>query len=191
MSEPAKKPTVDPKTQNVTQALANLGVSVDQIGLKTKALLLKRHAGIALVVAATLDRTLEGALRMKMNTLNNELAGRLFGDTRPLGNFSAKIDLAFAIGLVDSDNYKRLTKIRRIRNVFAHADDFVDFHTPAIQKLLLNLTDEASVKSSPETAFISIAKEIELAVTHATGRTAKDLQGLAAKKLTDQTSPKT
>lgn len=150
-----------------------------------------RHPGVALVSAASLDRTLEGALRTKMNTLNSELAGRLFGDTRPLGNFSAKIDLAFALGLIDSDNYKRLTTIRKIRNVFAHADDFVDFHTPAIQNLLLKLTDEASVKSNPETAFLSISLNIELAVAHATGRTAKDLQGLTAKKLTDQTAPKT
>lgn len=146
-----------------------------------------RHAGVALVVVGSLDRTLEGALRTKMNTLNSELAGRLFGDTRPLGNFSAKIDLSFALGLIGGENYKRLTTIRKIRNEFAHADEFVDFHTPAIQKLLLKLTDESSAKSSPETAFISIGGEIELAVTHATGRTAKDLQGLTAKKLTDKT----
>jgi hypothetical protein len=43
-----------------------------------------------------------------------------FAPGRTFGNFGAKIDLGYLIGVYSKQAYKELTTIRRIRNDFAH-----------------------------------------------------------------------
>ncbi len=45
----------------------------------------------------------------------------LSGPTAPLSSFAARIDLAYAIGLIDKDTRHDLDVIRHIRNEFAHS----------------------------------------------------------------------
>ena len=97
--------------------------SLRQLGhdLRTLAQRMDRlsHAAVAMVVAAALDQLLESALLTKFNTSNREIRDKLFGDFGALRSFSAKIDLSFALGLVDRDTYGQLTAIRKMRNLFA------------------------------------------------------------------------
>jgi hypothetical protein len=44
----------------------------------------------------------------------------LFSNNGPLGTFSAKVDLAYRLGLIDAQFSKSIHLIRRIRNSFAH-----------------------------------------------------------------------
>ncbi len=45
----------------------------------------------------------------------------LFDPDRPLGTFSAKINLAYRLGLISDDIEHAMQMIRRIRNEFAHS----------------------------------------------------------------------
>jgi hypothetical protein len=71
----------------------------------------------------------------------NSLFNRLFGGhgSSPLGTFSAKIDMALAIGLFGLKVYHDLTIIREIRNTFAHEMKRITFNTRSIRDMCNNL----------------------------------------------------
>ena len=75
--------------------------------------------GLALVAAAQLEdmlfRILKTFLCDRKATEND-----LLRSDRPLGNFSARIDACFALGLIDEYEYRELTRVRQVRDEFAH-----------------------------------------------------------------------
>ncbi len=70
--------------------------------------------------AAKLDSLLE--LLLKRSPLPSP-GGKddLFDTERPLGTFSAKISIAYRLGLIDKDFEYSLQVVRKIRNSFAHS----------------------------------------------------------------------
>lgn len=66
-----------------------------------------------------------------MVNLKNDVRDKLFTGYGPLASFSAKIDMAFALGLIDAEQRKTLNHVRHIRNVFAHADELLHFNHPS------------------------------------------------------------
>lgn len=84
------------------------------------------------IVRTTLmERVLEMLLEGKMVNLKNDVRDKLFTGYGPLASFSAKIDMAFALGLIDAEQRKTLNHVRHIRNVFAHADELLHFNHPS------------------------------------------------------------
>jgi DNA-binding MltR family transcriptional regulator len=75
--------------------------------------------GCALMAAAYLDAELESLLRVHF-VQNKTVADDLLGQNRPLGTFSSRIDLAYALGLIPTTSFRDLHLIRKIRNDFAH-----------------------------------------------------------------------
>jgi hypothetical protein len=53
-------------------------------------------------------------------------------DDAPFKNFSARIKLARALGIINKTDYDQIEIIRNIRNVFAHTINTVTFSTPQI-----------------------------------------------------------
>jgi DNA-binding MltR family transcriptional regulator len=68
-----------------------------------------------------------------MRPLSGEMKKRLFDGYGPLSSFSAKIDLSYALQILNKDQYDDLTVIRRIRTQFAHAMPLVNFDSPEIR----------------------------------------------------------
>jgi DNA-binding MltR family transcriptional regulator len=93
-----------------------------------------KDRAVALVAATILDQFLKTALLARFVKLNSTEDDEIFGpsDSAPLSSFSARIKVAYALGIYDRDFRKDLDMIRNIRNVFAHAHGHVDFHTPAV-----------------------------------------------------------
>lgn len=60
-------------------------------------------------------------------------ADLLDGMNAPIGTFSARIQVAYALGLIDQREYDSITAIRRIRNEFAHKIT-TDFGNAALTK---------------------------------------------------------
>jgi DNA-binding MltR family transcriptional regulator len=60
--------------------------------------------------------------------------------TGALGSFSVRVDLSYALGLINRFAFKDLKTLGEIRNVFAHSHLTLDFSSPAIQKLTSSLT---------------------------------------------------
>lgn len=72
---------------------------------------------IAVVAGALLETLIENLLRKVLNPSTHNV---LFNGYGPLSTFSAKIDVAFAIGVLSATEHADLHRIRRIRNEFAH-----------------------------------------------------------------------
>jgi len=76
--------------------------------------------GAAIIGAAFVERYLELLLKQRFS-VNDEITDSLFKGTQPLGTFSAKTALAYAIGVIGPKAFEEITTIRKIRNDFAHS----------------------------------------------------------------------
>lgn len=84
-----------------------------------KVLALNRERAESIVSAVRLEELLEDVL---INFLVEDgLSKRLVEDI--VGNFGAKIKLAFCLGLISSDETNDLDVIRKVRNHFAHSKE--------------------------------------------------------------------
>jgi DNA-binding MltR family transcriptional regulator len=150
-----------PGKGDLRQGLERIGVLVDRIGRQT-------HAGAAMLTAAVLDRLLESALLSRFEKNNREVRDAIFGDFGVLRDFSSKIEMSFALGLIDREGYKSLHAIRRIRNLFAHSKDYVNFDSDAVQALIKSELPNATVVSSIE-SLLGVAEGIEARVCQVSG----------------------
>jgi DNA-binding MltR family transcriptional regulator len=88
--------------------------------------------GSAIVAAALVDHALQVAIRHRMVPLTDSETRALFGPDRPLGSFSARTKLAYALGMFGKKTRHDLERLRRIRNAFAHARRDINFYTPEV-----------------------------------------------------------
>lgn len=95
--------------------------------------------GVVLVAAAHLDDRLGELLRISFVD-DDKAAEQLLSESRPLGSFSARITLAYCLGLVSAKSSRTLHLIRKIRNEFAHGTD-TSFGTPSIAARCRELDD--------------------------------------------------
>jgi DNA-binding MltR family transcriptional regulator len=123
------------------------------------------HAGLTMIVAAALDRLLEQALRTKMVNLNRDICDKIFGEYGTMRDFNSKILLAHALGIADRETFKRLTAIRRVRNLFAHTEGYLSFASPEVSALLTKELDQAAPTSADE--FVVVAEAVEESVAKA------------------------
>ncbi len=95
--------------------------------------------GSAIICATLMEESLKKIIKAKLvpsPERNDEL---LDGAYTPLNNFSAKIDLAYRIGLIDLNQKSSFHLIRRIRNEFAHSSDEINFESPIIKDRIREL----------------------------------------------------
>jgi DNA-binding MltR family transcriptional regulator len=111
----------------------NLSEQITELISNIRAFQARTHAEIGLVGAAIIEQQLLRALLTKMRPLSGEMKKRLFDGYGPLSSFSAKIDLSYALQILNKDQYDDLTVIRRIRTQFAHAMPLVNFDSPEIR----------------------------------------------------------
>jgi mannitol operon repressor len=87
--------------------------------------------GKVLISTGVMEELLGGILRAFM--IENKGAEDLFEGGNPsFGTFSSRIAGCFALGLINQDEYDDLTRIRKIRNDFAH-ELSTSFDTPSVR----------------------------------------------------------
>jgi DNA-binding MltR family transcriptional regulator len=75
---------------------------------------------------------------------------RLFTTHAPLSTFAAKIQLAYAYGLISRDDFLDLERIRKLRNKAAHSDETFTFGNPQIKEEVRRIgTPERIEKALP------------------------------------------
>jgi DNA-binding MltR family transcriptional regulator len=84
----------------------------------------------AILGGAVLDEILSQFIRSFL--IDSPDAVQLLSDSGPLGTFRARIDLAFALGLISKRIQRDLHLIRKIRNDFAHRPHGWTFGRPEI-----------------------------------------------------------
>jgi len=112
------------------QPLTIPGLS-DDLGRFMEDMQKETDRGVALVTAAFCEQVLESMLCAAF-VEDGKLGELLFGTDRPLGTFSAKTYVAFAMGLLSQVMYADLFLIRKIRNDFAHRHQPASFEEPRI-----------------------------------------------------------
>jgi hypothetical protein len=86
------------------------------------------HRLVAIVCASLVELNLTGLIKA---FLRNG-AGSLFDPYKPLGTFAAKIEMAYALGLIDVEVRRNSDYIREIRNIFAHRMAPTNFNTKEV-----------------------------------------------------------
>ncbi len=154
--------------EKIAESIANLKTIAAKIDRNT-------HAGCAMVVAAALDRLLEAALMTRMGKLNSEMKKKLFGDFGAvLASFSAKIDMANALGIIDSGTYVHLTNVRKIRNKFAHSEASINFDSPEIKDFLSGAGADSHGSASID-HFFAVCSLIESTIVQVAGLPSQNL----------------
>ena len=121
--------------------------------LVAQTLLKESDRGCVIMGAALLADALEDLLRSFFRQ-SPEAVGSiidpLFGGYAPLATFSARIQLAFAIGILPEDLRSKIEIVRRLRNEFAHAWGPIDFEdAQCADRLVLLIGAEADGSSWP------------------------------------------
>lgn len=98
-----------------------------------------RDRAVALLAATNMELCLQLVIEKHMIPLNGDETQRLFGPEAPVGTLSAKIKMAYALGIISRRFVHDANCIREIRNTFAHAHVHVDFETPAITDAIREL----------------------------------------------------
>jgi len=85
------------------------------------------------LAACYLDELLHQLLALVLKPCEKQKDPLLDGAQAPLGTFSAKIEMAFRMGLIPTETWKSLHLVRKIRNEFAHNLDSSDFSVSNIR----------------------------------------------------------
>jgi len=122
--------------------------------------------GCALLAASYLDGELEALLRARLVD-DAKTIETFFRPDGPLGSFSARIDMAYLLGLIGSAARRDLDLIREIRNDFGHNPSPIDFSHPAIANRCRelshsNLESNAKPRSKYMNSVLGIAAVIHV-----------------------------
>jgi len=88
--------------------------------------------GCAVMAASFVEDCLQVLLTIHAVDWNKSTLSEIFRFEGPLGPFSARIKVAYALGIIDSEIRDDCDRIREIRNAFAHSKVPIDFKTSAI-----------------------------------------------------------
>jgi len=99
--------------------------------------------GCAIVAAVVIEDILEEMIQYKLLPSIKTTDELIRGYNAPLGSFSAKIDLAFRLGIIRENVRKCLHIIRKIRNSFAHKYEEISFDRQPIINQVMELKNES------------------------------------------------
>jgi DNA-binding MltR family transcriptional regulator len=112
------------------------------------------HSGVVITSTAILDNQLEHVLKTAMRPLSKKMYERLFDSFGPLSSFASKIVMAYALGIITSEIYDELEKIRHIRNEFSHSSKLLNFESKEIAPKFLALKKPQTTERNPSDNFV-------------------------------------
>ena len=118
--------------------MINSRVSGDRFDQLFSELKHESDRGCILVGTSAVDDALKIALKRRLSTdehIRNKAVEPMFESMGPLSTFSARIKLAYAVGLIPRWIFEDLEKIRKIRNRAAHEHTAHSFDTPHVANL--------------------------------------------------------
>src|SRR5262249_54065088 len=91
--------------------------------------------GVASLASALIEDLLEGTIKYRMVKLTNDEEKDLFQGTAPLATLSARIRVAYAIGIIGKKVQRDLNLLKEIRNALVHTRRRVTFETKEVAEL--------------------------------------------------------
>lgn len=94
---------------------------------------------VGILAATMLEDRLLDCLKRHLVTDNRDINNSFFGVGGIAGDFGAKIQFAYLLGVISEPGMKDLKTISRIRNKFAHELLARDFQSNSVKNLCMNL----------------------------------------------------
>jgi Mannitol repressor len=104
--------------------------------------------GVAIIAVSILEQMLVIVLTKRMMPLTAKRYATLFGRMGLLSSFSAKIELALALGVISENLYYQIDALRKVRNTFAHRIEALTFEHPDVQKAMRTAHSRLAVRLS-------------------------------------------
>jgi hypothetical protein len=95
--------------------------------------------GACILLAAHIETELTAAIESALPKLTEDQRYELFGQDGPLATFARKITMASALGIVGPVSKQNLRLIRHVRNAFAHHRMPIEFSTPEVHAVCMDL----------------------------------------------------
>ena len=112
-------------------------LTIEESHALTAALSADAHPITAAVLgSSSVEHELELSLRKRIPRRDETLWKVLTADVGPLSSFHRKIEMAYALKIVDEKTRNDLHIVRNVRNAFAHARRLMDFNHPLVVKEL-------------------------------------------------------
>lgn len=108
-------------------------------GAKDDLLTQNLNASMAIWLSARIEDELRDFIISRMVRSNRDSRKRLFEGYGPLSSFSAKIEIAYAFGMLTDIERSYMLAIKAIRNKFAHSSGGLTFDSPAFDELFAKL----------------------------------------------------
>jgi hypothetical protein len=91
----------------------------------------------AMLSASLLEYMLRQAITTKFIPLGQDHLNGIFSDAGngPLGTFSSKTKIAYALGIIGPETRLQIDRIRDVRNHFAHHKDVASFDHPSVSSI--------------------------------------------------------
>jgi len=94
--------------------------------------------GAAIIAASVLDELFKRVILERLIVIGGERSDALFNKIgAPLASFSAKIELAFALGIISNDARLAAHPVRDVRNKFAHRIEPLSFDHSEVSQIIL------------------------------------------------------
>ena len=114
------------------------------------------NRGAVLAAGSLLDERLKSILGAFLADVPASQA-LLSGFNAPIGTFSSRVSAAYALGLIQENEFTELNIIRKVRNEFGHSWKGVTFDSDKVAHLCKQLPwlgpDELEEKSTPKERF--------------------------------------
>lgn len=94
---------------------------------------------------AMLEQTLETLLKTRLVSISSSEDPFIEGQNAPISTFSAKINLAYRIGLISPQFSRDLHILRKIRNEFAHNVSHCNFENTIVQNRIIELMRSSQI----------------------------------------------
>jgi hypothetical protein len=98
------------------------------------------EASVVILAVSILEDWLTGTLKARMRPLSETVEARLFGGQAPLRSFAAKIDIAYALQIIDAQTQANMRALKDIRNDFAHATTILHIDSPELTRRFQKLS---------------------------------------------------
>lgn len=109
--------------------------------------------GAVILLTTAVEDQLTRRIKIEMVSLTADQTNRLFGPDAPLGSFSAKIKLGYALGVIDSDVACMCDLLREMRNACAHSGRAVSFADGELSDVMLAAFSYTSEQYTPTSVY--------------------------------------
>ena len=110
--------------------------------------------GAIILTATSLEDILEWGITARMPNLmlDSSIKDSIFGINGSVGTFSNKIQMAYALGLIDRQARNEIDLIREMRNACAHSRKPISLDQPALKAVCLQVLGEVGTALTTDTA---------------------------------------